>query len=121
MKIIALKVQPIARTVALIYAAFGLVFWITFLVSNVDYISLPVGIIPPLLHLNFNFQFHRSTDLAYNAMLLLGSIVSHALTGWLTAAAAVICFNVVARWRGGIDADFISLHEERKPETVLSQ
>jgi hypothetical protein len=107
--------------VAIVYAAFGLLFWITFCLGNAEYITLPVGIIAPLLHLSFNLNFHRSTDLTYNGLLLLGSIVSYALTGWLTAAAAVICFNAVARWKGGVKSDFISFSETRQPETVLGQ
>lgn len=105
---------------AIIYALFGTVFWITYYLSNVEYITLPVGVIGPLLHLNFNLKFTRSTDVTYNMLLLLGSAASYALTGWLTAAAGVICFNVAARWRGGIDADFISFRQKRHPEVVLS-
>jgi hypothetical protein len=121
MKIIALRVQPIARTLAIVYAAFGLLFWIAFCLNDVEYITLPVGVIAPLLNFNFNFNFHRSHDVVHNALLLLGSILSYALSGWLTAAAAVICFNVVARWKGGIDADFISLRQKRKSEVVIGQ
>jgi len=94
MKIVALKVQPIARTLAIIYAVFGLIFWITFCISGVEYITLPIGMIAPLLHLNFNFNFHRSNDPVYNILLLLGSLASYALSGWLTAAAGRAALTV---------------------------
>jgi hypothetical protein len=121
MKIMALRIQPIARVVAAIYAIFGASFWITYCFSKAPYLTLPVGIVAPMVHFNFNFHFHRTTDVVYNVLLFLASIAGYALTGWLTAMALVICFNVAARWKGGIDADFISFRENRHPETALGQ
>jgi hypothetical protein len=103
MKIMALRIQPIARAVAAIYAIFGASFWITYCFSKAEYLTLPVGIVAPMVH--FNFHFHRTTDVVYNVLLFLGSVAGYALTGW--------------RWKGGIDADFISFRENRHPETAL--
>lgn len=58
-----------------------------------------------------------TADVAYNMLLFLGSVAAYALTGWLTGMALVICFNLAARWKGGIDAGFISFRENRHPET----
>ena len=121
MKIMALRIQPIARVVAAIYAIFGASFWITYCFSKAPYLTLPVGIVAPMVHFNFNFHFQRTTDALYNVLLFLASVAGYALTGWLTAMALVICFNVAARWKGGIDADFISFRENRHPETALGQ
>ncbi|PYY15872.1 MAG: hypothetical protein DMG61_05895 [Acidobacteria bacterium] len=96
MKIVALKTEPIARILAMIYAVLGFVTWIAFAFSGTSYITLPFGIIGPMVHLNLNLNLRRSTDLPYNLLLLIGSIVSFAVTGWLTAAAGVFCFNLVA-------------------------
>jgi hypothetical protein len=112
MKILALKIQPIARVFATIYAVFGLLSWIAFRVAGMSYITLPFGIIGPLVHLNFNLTLPRSNNLFYNLLLVLGSIGSFALTGWLTAAVGVFCFNLVAKRRRGISADFVSLRED---------
>jgi hypothetical protein len=75
--------------------------------SNVDTITLPVGVIAPLLHLNVNFDFHRSPSVLVNCLFLLGSLAAYAAIGWLTAALAVTCFNVAARLKGGISTDFV--------------
>ena len=112
MKIVALKTEPIARLFAMIYACFGFVTWLAFAFSGTGYITLPFGIIGPMVHLNVNLVFRRSTDLLYNLLLLIGSILCFAVTGWLTAAAGVLCFNLVAKRKGGIPADFISLRED---------
>jgi len=98
--------------------------------ANADYVSdaaprilcgVLVGIVAPMVHFNFNFNFHRTTDVVYNMLFFLASIAGYALTGWLTAMALVICFNAAARWKGGIDTDFISFGEDRHPETALGQ
>ena len=111
MKIVALRIQPIARVVAAIYALFGASFWITYCFSEAPYLTLPVGLVAPMVHFNFNFHIHRTNDVAYNLLLFLASVVGYALTGWLTAMALVICFNLAARLKGGINADFISFRE----------
>jgi hypothetical protein len=121
MKIMALRIQPIARVGAAIYAIFGASFWITYCFSNAQYLTLPVGVVAPMVNFSFSFHFHRTTDVVYNVLLFLGSVAGYALTGWLTAAALVICFNVAAKWKGGIRADFISFRENRHPEMALGQ
>jgi len=121
MKIVALRIQPIAKVVAAIYALFGVSFWVAYLFGKAPYLTLPVGLVAPWVHFNFNFNFHRTNDVAYNVLLFLASVVGYAVTGWLTAMALVICFNVAARLKGGIEADFISFRENATPETALGQ
>ncbi len=74
-----------------------------------------------MVHFSFNFHFHPLLTLVYNVLLFLASVAGYALTGWLTAMALVICFNLAARLKGGIDADFISFRENQAPERALGQ
>jgi len=121
MKIIGLKIQPIASVFAAIYAAFGAFFWLSYCIGRDEYIILPVGVIGPLLHLNINLSFHRSSAVLPNLLFFLGSLVTYALSGWLTAAIAVLCFNAIAKMKHDIDADFIRLREPRKTESLVTQ
>ncbi len=121
MKIVALRIQPIARVVAAIYAIFGASFWIAYCLSKAPYLTLPVGLVAPMVHFSLNFHFQRTTDVMYNVLTFLASVAGYALTGWLTAMALVICFNVAARLKGGIDADFISFRENQSREGALVQ
>jgi hypothetical protein len=114
MKIIGLRIAPVARIAAIIYAAFGFLFWIAFSWSDVGVITLPVGVIAPLLHLNVNFNFPRSASVLVNCCYLLGSLVAYAVTGWLTAALAVTCFNLAAKLKGGFNTDFVLFRPERR-------
>ncbi|HEY3974011.1 MAG TPA: hypothetical protein VGM18_13475 [Candidatus Sulfotelmatobacter sp.] len=82
MKIVALRIQPIAKIVAAIYAIFGASFWITYCLSKAQYLTLPVGLVAPMVDFSFNFHFHRTTDVMYNVLLFLGTVAAYALTGW---------------------------------------
>jgi UDP-N-acetylmuramyl pentapeptide phosphotransferase/UDP-N-acetylglucosamine-1-phosphate transferase len=75
---------------------------------------LPIGVIAPFLHLNINFNLHRSPDVLYNALIFVGSVGSYAASGWLTSAIAVICFNAFAKARGGVDASFICFWNQKQ-------
>ena len=121
MKIVALRIQPIAKVVAAIYSIFGVSFWITYCLSKAEYLTLPVGLVAPMVNFSFSLHFHRTTDAAYNMLLFVASVAGYALTGWLTAMVLVICFNLAARLKGGIDADFISFSENQHRENALSQ
>jgi hypothetical protein len=119
MKIMALRIQPIAKVMAGIYAIFGVSFWVSYCVGKAPYLTLPVGLVGPMVHFGFNFHFQRTTDIAYNVLLFLASVASYALTGWLTALVLVICFNLAARLKGGIDPGFISFRKNQPAEGPL--
>ena len=93
---------------SVVYAFLGVVGFLQFAFSGNDHLTLPFGIVAPLVYLNFNLNLPRSTDIAYNIGCFLAYIVSYAITGWITGAAAVIAFNVVAKKTGGIDAKYIT-------------
>ena len=68
MKIAALRIRPIARVGAAIYALFGASFWTGYCFSKASYLTLPVGLVAPMVHFNFNFNFQRTKDPVYNAL-----------------------------------------------------
>jgi hypothetical protein len=107
MKIIALKFGKITTTVALIYVLLGCWFWLRFCFSSAEYLTLPIGFVAPMLSFNFDLRLHRAPVFLYNLFLLIGSIGAYAFTGWFTSAVAVAIFNLIAKLRGGIDADFM--------------
>ena len=115
MKITALNVAPIARIFASIYGVIGLVSWIALRLTHAKYVILPIGIIGPLLHLNFSVSFRQSEDVFTNVFFMFASVASYAVTGAITAVAGVLCFNAVAKRKGGISADFVLFSEESEP------
>jgi hypothetical protein len=119
MKIVAIKIQPIARIVALIYGGFGVLFWISYcLMKSSPFMVLPIGIVVPWLHLNFNFFVERSNGLLHYILLLPASIICYGVSGWFSAAVAVLCFNLIAKLKHGIDADFISFAKDREAQNA---
>lgn len=111
MKITRLRVYPIARVFALIYAVIGFFFWLVYCFGRAEYITLPFGFIAPFLNMNVNLNLHRFQNPGYNILLLFASVVAYALSGWVTSAVAILAFNVYARLRGGISADFLRIKE----------
>jgi len=112
MRIMSIRVAPVARILALLYAALGFCGFVFFAFTNADILTLPFGIVMPLFYLNANFKFGRSSDLVYNIFLGLASVSLYAVTGWITGAAVTICFNFVAKQLGGIDASYVSTANE---------
>jgi hypothetical protein len=116
MKIMALRIQPLAKALALIYIAFGFVFWASYcLIAKTPFLVLPIGIETAWVHLDFKFNVYRSHSALHYLSLLFGSIICYGVSGWLTATALVLGFNVIAKHTGGVNANFIVL-KEREPE-----
>jgi hypothetical protein len=109
MRIIGIKVRPFATALAIIYAIFGVIEFLLFVLGDAPYILLPIGIVGLIFHLNFNFPLHRSPDLLYNVFLCFAAIAAYALTGWLTGIAAALCFNITAKKIGGVDTKYFLL------------
>jgi hypothetical protein len=59
MRIISVRVYPVAKVLAIVYAVFGLSAFLTYSVSSALYLTLPFGILAPLFHLNLNFNLAR--------------------------------------------------------------
>jgi len=116
MRMISVRLKPVARILSVIYALLSVVGFLQFAFGGNDHLTLPFGIVAPLFYLNFNLNLPRSTDIAYNMGCFLSYIVAYAITGWITGAAAVISFNFVAEKMGGIDAKFITTINDEKSE-----
>jgi hypothetical protein len=69
----------------------------------------------PLFHLNLNFNLARSSGAFYNIFLCAAAVLSYAVTGWITGALTAVCFNVIAKQMGGIDAKYVSVAEGKVP------
>jgi hypothetical protein len=108
MRITSIRIAPVARIMAIAYAVFGLVAFLLFAVKGDQYLTLPFGVVAPLVHLNLNLNLVRSTGLFYNIFLCLAAVVSYSLTGWVTGAVGTLLFKVIAKHTGGIDAKYFS-------------
>ena len=114
MRIISVRLGPVARVFSVVYAFLGIVCFCQFAFSDAEYLTMPFGIIAPLIYLNFNFKLQRSTDVFYNLLGCFAGIIAYAISGWITGAAAVICFNFVAKRMGGIDAKYVLTTDEER-------
>jgi hypothetical protein len=79
-----------------------------------------VGILAPLVHLNFNLHFALPDNFLTGVLSAVAASVSYALSGWLTGAAAVLAFNFVARRMGGVEASLITREVVAKAPRELS-
>jgi hypothetical protein len=108
MRIISVRPGPVARLFAIIYAVCGLSAFVVWAFTGLQTYYLPLGFVMGLFRVSVNLQFGRSSDLLNNALLCAGSIVSYALTGWITGIVLTLAFNFLAQKTGGIDARFVS-------------
>jgi hypothetical protein len=113
MRIIGIRIEPFARVLAITYSIFGLVTYLFFAVKSADSLTLPFGILAPLVDFSVNLHLPRSSGVFYNIFLCIAAILSFALSGWITGAAGALCFNAIAKEIGGIDAKYVStvVHE----------
>lgn len=109
MRIMSLRVGPVARIFAIIYGVSSPFLLIVMALSKADYLRIPLGIIAaPLFYVNINFDVQHPTHILSAALLVLFAAACYAATGWLTGAALVMCFNFIARRTGGIEASVLS-------------
>jgi hypothetical protein len=111
MRIISIRVEPVAQILAIMYGFFGLGAFVFYALTNASYLTLPFGVIAPLIHLNLDINLGRSTSVAYNLFGCLAAVLSYALTGWLTGAGLTLCFNLIAKMVGGIDTKYFSTRD----------
>ena len=109
MRIMSLRVRPVARIFAIIYGVFSPFAVILMAFSKADYLRIPLGIIAaPLFFVNINFDIQHPTHILSAALLVLFAAACYAATGWLTGAALILCFNFIARRTGGIQASVLT-------------
>jgi hypothetical protein len=114
MRIMSLKVRPVARVLAILYGALSPLIVILMLLSKAEYLRIPLGIVaPPLVYLNINFDLQHPERFFSGVLLMLFGAACYAATGWLTGAAGVVCFNFIARRTGGIEASVLTNESAR--------
>jgi len=119
MRIMSLRVRPVARVFAILYGVFSPLLLILAALSKADYLRIPLGVIAaPLFYVNVNFDIQHPTHILSAGMLVLFAVASYAATGWLTGAALVLCFNFIARRTGGIEA-FVLTNETTHVKPVV--
>jgi len=111
MRIISIRVAPVARIVAAVYAMIGLLIWLRFAFGSEQYLSFPLGLVAPLFNLNLNFHLERSSSVFYGLFMCIASVLSYSVTGWLTGAGAALCFNLIAKRIGGVDAKYFAVSD----------
>jgi hypothetical protein len=114
MRIVSVRVAPVALVLTVTYALFGFCAFLVYAFGKAEFLTLPFGILAPLFHLNLNFNLARSGGVFYNIFLCIAAVLSYALTGWITGAFAAVCFNFIAKPMGGIDAKFVSVAEDKQ-------
>jgi len=121
MRILSLRVGPVARVLAILYGALSPFLLILMALSKAQYLRIPLGVVaPPLLYLNINFDIQNPTHFLSSVLLMLFGVACYAATGWLTGAAMVLCFNFIARRTGGIEATVLAKDVIQKDATVQS-
>jgi len=121
MRIISVRLEPVARIFSAIYGFLGIVCFFQFAFSDAEYLTMPIGIVAPLIYLNFNLKLQRSTNIVWSLFYCIAEIIAYAISGWITGAAAVICFNLVAKWMGGVDARFVSTIDDESAARSIGQ
>lgn len=120
MRIMSLKIPPVARVFAILYAAFSPIIVVSMLLSGAGRLRIPLGLFaPPLTYLNINFDIQRPTHFLTGALFMVFAAACYAVTGWLTGAAAVLCFNFISRRTGGVLASV--LVSETTPDPASTQ
>lgn len=115
MRIIGVRVAPVAKVLGIAYAVFGLSAFVVYAVGGAESLSLPFGELAPLFHLYLNLNLARSSGFIYNIFLCAAAVLSYALTGWITGIVAAACFNFIAKRTGGIDAQYASIATDQAP------
>jgi hypothetical protein len=80
MRIISIRWEPVARVLCVVYAFFGLLFFLIFAFTDAPELTLPFGIVAPLFHFNFNLKLPRSTSFTYNVFLGFLAVFAYALS-----------------------------------------
>ena len=114
MRIISIRMWPLARSLSIVYALLGFVGFGQFVYSDAQYLTLPLGVVAPLVYLNINLNLPRSTSVGYNLLCCFSEVIAYAISGWITGAAAALCFNFAAKRMGGIDAKYFSTTDDEK-------
>jgi hypothetical protein len=115
MRILGVRWEPVARVLAIIYGLSGVGAFCLSEFTRASQLTLPLGILAPVIHLNFNLNVPRPSGVLSGLLAGAAEILAYAVTGWITGAAAALCFNIVCRRLGGIDAKYVLIANENDP------
>ncbi|HTS37049.1 MAG TPA: hypothetical protein VMH04_15350 [Candidatus Solibacter sp.] len=108
MRIMSFRVMPVAKIIALIYGVLGILYVPELLLSGAKEITLPLGILAPLVFFSVNLHVPVPTHFFSGVMAALAACACYTVSGWLTGTVAVLSFNSVAKFVGGIEASVIT-------------
>jgi hypothetical protein len=115
MRIQGVRWEPVARVVAIIYGFIGLGAFCLSEFTRASQLTLPFGVLAPIFQLSFNLNVPRPNGVFSGVMAGVAEILAYAVTGWITGAAAALCFNIVCRRVGGIDAKYVLIANDNDP------
>lgn len=104
MKILTIKPMAVGRVLGVLYAIYGVGYAIYAVASRVQEIIVPFGFVAPVFHANLNVHLQLDSGPLWRIVLLLWSIASLALSGWITGFIGTLCFNLISKRLGGIEA-----------------
>ena len=104
MKIVSVRLLAVANILAIIYAICGGLNLCFIAATHASMATLPLGIIAPPFHLNFNLNMPFSANYIYDAFLCICLVLSMAATGWLSGLIIGALFNLAAKGMGGFRA-----------------
>src|ERR1017187_4532931 len=79
MRIVAVRREPVACILSVIYAVFGLYAFLLFAFTNAQTLTLPLGFVATVIHFNINFNLPRPTGLALGALYLALTILLYCI------------------------------------------
>ncbi len=109
LKVTGIKIAPVARVFAILYFVFGLAYFFIVSLQHAERITFPLGILAPFIGFNINLSFIRFTDVPGAALQMICCLVTYSVTGWITGAVLILCFNLVAKQLGGLTAQCFSI------------
>ena len=115
MRILGVRWEPVARVVAIIYGLFGVGAFCLSEFTRASQLTLPLGILAPVIQLNINLKVPRPSGVLSGLLAGVAEILAYAVTGWITGAVAALCFNIVCKQVGGIDAKYVLIANENDP------
>lgn len=115
MRIVAVQPEPVARILSITYSIVSVSYFFLFVHSDAQSLTLPLGVVAPMITLNFNLHLPRPSSLAVGMGYFVATILCYAISGWLTGAAGVLCFNWVSKLMGGFDAKFVTTVDDVAP------
>ncbi|HEY1800246.1 MAG TPA: hypothetical protein VGG46_04860 [Terriglobales bacterium] len=112
MRIVSIRAFQVAKVLGIVYTLFGFTTFILYAVRGDEALTLPFGILAPLVNLNVNLTLPHMNGVLYNIFLCAAALISYAVTGWITGMFLAFCFNFIAKKTNGIEAKYLFIPKE---------